>query len=109
MFLGFKGFLCRKYTNWILVIQTGGGKSSGGRDPGLLPGLGSGDKRCLAVETLDGGWELVGVKLPALETLRRGKRMSASSFVYRLLMSSPLGWEPVWREISGTRDLTPGI
>jgi hypothetical protein len=62
-----------------------------------------------ALETQDGGWELVGVKLPALETLRRGKRMSASSFVYRLRMSSPLGWEPVWREISGTRDLTPGI
>jgi hypothetical protein len=62
-----------------------------------------------ALETQDGGWELVGVKLPALETLRRGKRMSASSFVYRLWMSSPLGWEPVWREFPGTRDLTPGI
>jgi len=56
MFLGFKGFLCRKYTNWILVIQTGGGKSSGGRDPGPRP------ESFQALETLcsgapDGGWK----------------------------------------------------
>ena len=61
-----------------------------------------------ALETQDGGWELVGVKLPALETLRRGKGRRPA------LLSTGSGC-PALRapgrsregEFSGTSDLKP--
>jgi hypothetical protein len=74
----------------------------------LVPGLGV--KKMSGTRTQDGGWELVGVKLPALETLRRGKgcRPALLSTGSGCPTHSAFG-KACGRKITGTRDLTPGI